>query len=251
MGIIHKIERKLTKLRLQPIRVFCFHQVSEVYNPLIMWECDWVQIDRFKQNILQLKSNGVEFISLLEAHEKLKHDRFRPKHYAVLTADDGYKTLLNILPWLEGQQIPITLFINTKYLDGQSWSENNEEQARRIKPDVNMLTEVCPSLYLSEGELQKIAASPWVTIGLHGHEHLDATKISIEKFRQNVELCMKALKNIPHTIPYYSYPWELHSGNTDAILKEHELTPVLMNGRNWNNTEYISREVLEGKIVEV
>lgn len=29
MDLLRKIKRKWTKLRLQPIRVFCFHQVGE------------------------------------------------------------------------------------------------------------------------------------------------------------------------------------------------------------------------------
>ena len=49
------IRRKWTKIRLQPIRVFCFHQVSEQFDASTMWECDWTQIEQFKRNILRLK----------------------------------------------------------------------------------------------------------------------------------------------------------------------------------------------------
>ena len=119
MSAIAKIRRKWTKLRLQPIRVVCFHQVSDEYNPLTMWECDWTQTELFKRNILNLKRQGVIFLSLSEAYDKLRHDWYRRKKYVALTADDGYKSILNILPWLEEQKIPITLFINTKYLDGK------------------------------------------------------------------------------------------------------------------------------------
>lgn len=235
-------------MRLQPIRVFCFHQVSDDYNPLTMWECDWTQTELFKRNILNLKEKGYIFISLHQAHEKLKHDRFRYKKYAVLTADDGYKSLLNILPWLEEQQIPITLFVNTKYLDGQSWSNINEEQARRAKPDVDMLEKVCPKLYLSMEELKKVAAMPNVTIGMHGHEHLDATQQTIEEFERNVLSCKEALKNIPHTIPYFAYAWGKHNKATDKVLKEMDLIPVLVNGtKNYTYGGYIDRMAIDGK----
>lgn len=56
MNICAKIRRKLLKLRLQPIRVFCFHQVSETFD---------------------------------EAYEKWKHNWYRRKKYAVLTADNN------------------------------------------------------------------------------------------------------------------------------------------------------------------
>ncbi len=243
--LFHKIKRKWTKFRLQPIRVFCLHHVSVEYDPLTMWECDWMQLCEFKQKVMQMKAKGVEFISLPQAHKKLNQDWCRRKKYAVLTADDGYKSILNILPWLEEQHIPITLFINTKYLDGKSWSAINEEQTRRVKPDVDMLKDVCPNLYLTTEDLHKIVASPYVTIGMHGHEHLDATKISVEEFRQNMLLCKDALKEMPHTIPYYAYPWERHTSATDEVLCENGLIPVLVNGKNYNNNGYIRREVFD------
>lgn len=244
--LINRVKRKWMKLRLQPIRVFCFHHVSEQYNPLTMWECDWTQIDLFKQKILRYRSQGIEFISLPEAYEKLKYDRLRHKKYAVLTADDGYKSILSILPWLEEQKIPITLFINTKYLDGKSWSSINEEQARRVKPDVDMEKEVCPNLYMSKEELKCAAEMPNVTIGMHGHEHLDATKQTIEEFRGNVEKSQEALRDIPHTIPNFAYTWGRHNADADEVLRDMKLVPVLTNGNlNYVDVGYVDRELIE------
>ena len=248
MSILTKILRKLAKLRLQPIRVFCFHHISDKYNPLTMWEEDWTQTELFKRNIQNLKAHGYTFISLSEAHEKLRRDWFRRGKYAVLTADDGYKSLLNILPWLEEQHIPVTLFINTKYLDGKSWSAINEEQARRVKPNVDMLKDVCPDLYLSKQELKIIAASGYVTIGMHGHEHLDATEQTKEECKQNVQLCQDALKDIPHVVPYFAYTWGRYNEATDKVLKDMGLIPVLVNGtKNYTYEGYIDRMAIDGK----
>jgi len=241
---LHRIQRKLLKLRLRPIRVFCFHQVSDMYDPLTIWECDWTQTELFKRNIMYLQSHGVNFISLSDAHEKLKRDRLRCKKYAVLTADDGYKSLHNILPWLAEQCIPITLFVNTKYLDGKSWSQINEEQARRVKPNVDMQKDVCPNLYLSKEEFIKVAAMPNVTIGMHGHEHIDATQQSLEDFKKNVRLCQDTLKDVPHVLPYFAYTWGRHNAETDEVLSEMGLTPVLVNG---TNVKYIDRLAIDGK----
>lgn len=237
-------------LRLQPIRVFCFHHVSEEYDPLTMWKCDWTQIDQFKRNILHLKTKGVEFTSLPEAYKMLKTDRFRCKKYAVLTADDGYKSLLNILPWLEEQQIPITLFVNTKYMDGKSWSDVNEEQARRAKADVDMLSEVCPNLYLSKDELRQVAAMPNVTIGMHGHEHLDAVRLKDEEFKDNVQKCQDALQGIPHTIPYFAYTWGHRLHPKEKILKEMGIVPVSVQENLNYDTDYIDRFAIDGKSME-
>jgi len=243
---LNRIRRRWSHFRLRSIRVFCFHQVSEEYDPLIMWHCDWTQIEQFKKNILLLKEEFV-FISLQEAYKRIKRDSFRFRRFAVLTADDGYHSVLNILPWLEENQIPITLFINTKYLDKVSWSAINEEQARRTKPDVDMEKEVCPDLFLSKKELFSLK-SPLVSLGLHGHEHLDATKQSEEEFRENVERCRELLSTHPRYVPFFAYAWGNHNSLTDKVLREMDLVPVLANGmKNYNGTRSISRICIDGK----
>lgn len=248
MEFTHRLHRALIRMRLQPIRVYCFHHVSAEYNPLTMWKCDWTQIDQFKHNIMHLKASGVEFISLTVAHEKLSHDWIRRKRYAVLTADDGYKSLLNIVQWLEENKIPITLFVNSKYLDGKSWSAINEEQARRAKPDVDMMKDVCPTLYLTQEELKQVAAMTNVTIGMHGHEHLDATKQTIGDFKTNVEKCQEMLMDVPNTISYFAYTWGNNSDATDKLLRKLGITPVLVSRNlNYNNTDYIDRIAIDGK----
>ncbi len=244
--LVYRFKNRWIKIRLQPIRVLCFHHVSEEYDPLTMWECDWTQTEQFKRNILHLKSQYT-FISLADAYEKMRHDVFRFRKYAVLTADDGYKSILSILPWLEAQNIPITLFINTKYLDGESWSAINEEQARRSKPDVDMLKEVCPDLYMSKQELFDLT-SPLISVGMHGHEHLDATEQTIDEFKQNVEQCREQLKNHPRYISFFAYTWGHHNEMTDRVLKEMGLIPILVNGtKNYSNSDYIDREAIDGK----
>lgn len=243
---LHKIQRKWIKLRLQPIRVYCLHHVSDEYNPLTMWECDWTQTELFKRNILRLKSQYT-FIPLAEAYEKMQQDVFRFRKYAVLTADDGYKSLLSVLPWLEEQQIPITLFINTKYLNGKSWSEINEEQAMRAKPDVDMLEDVCPDLYMSKEELFSLTSS-LITVGMHGHEHLDGTEQSVDEFKQNIEQCRDILIDHPRYVPFFAYTWGRYNKETNGVLKEMGLVPVLVNGtKNYTYEGYIDRLAIDGK----
>ena len=198
MSFVDMFKQFAKKRRLCPISVFVMHSVSDEYNPLLWWDCDWTTTDQFKMNVLRLKDQYT-FISLPEAYEKIKNDRFRLRKYAVLTADDGYRSLLVVLPWLEEQMVPITLFVNTRYLDKKSWSAINEEQAKRVNPKVDIMDEVCPNLYFSMDELFELK-SPWITVGMHGHEHLDATKQSAEEFRENVEKCKNIILNHPRYI---------------------------------------------------
>ena len=156
--IMHKLCRKWMKLRLRPIRVFCLHHVCEQFDADAMYACDWVAMDEFKQKIIALRNKGYQFISLTDAYEHLKKDWFRRKKYAVLTFDDGYKSLKEVLPWLEEQKIPATLFINGKYLDSKSYRETPKEQ------------------YLTYDELFALT-SPLIEIGHHGWEHKSVKEI--------------------------------------------------------------------------
>ena len=243
-----KLNRYCIRQRLKPISVFLFHHVSEVRNPLISATCDWTQTEQFKKNICLLKKE-FSFVSLDEAWRRLHHDRFRFRKFAVLTADDGYRSLLDILPWLEQEGVPITIFVNTKYLDKKSWGEVNEEVAREYKPDVDMLSEVCPDLFMSKEELFGLD-SPVVSVGLHGHEHLDATNRSEEEFHKDVEKAKSILFSHPRYVPFYAYAWGHHNVKTDRIVREMDLVPVLVNDmKNDNNTGYINRICIDGKML--
>ena len=66
---IRKVRNRWKKFRLQPIRVFCFHQVSDTFDESTMKECDWLQTDVFKRIITDMRQKGYEFLSLQEAHE--------------------------------------------------------------------------------------------------------------------------------------------------------------------------------------
>ena len=114
--ILQKVKRKWMKLRLQPIRVFCLHHVCNHFDAETMYLCDWLELGSFNKKVNELRNNGYQFISLTEAYQHLKNDFIRRHKYAVFTFDDGYKSLQEILPWLEEQQIPATLFINGKIL---------------------------------------------------------------------------------------------------------------------------------------
>lgn len=247
-SIFKKLNRYCIRQRLKPVSVFLFHHVSGVRNPLISATCDWTQTEQFKKNICLLKKE-FGFISLEEAWWRLNHDRFRFHKFAVLTADDGYRSVLDILPWLEQQSVPITIFVNTKYLDKKSWGEVNEEVAREYKPNVDMMSEVCPDLFMSKEELFGLD-SPIVSVGLHGHEHLDAIKQSENEFSEHVEKCKSILSTHKRFVPFYAYAWGRHNAATDRILREKDLVPVLVNGmKNDNNLGYINRICIDGKML--
>ena len=223
---VHKVLRKLMKMRLQPIRVFCLHHVCEQFDADVMSAYDWMALDEFKQKINALRNQGYQFISLTDAYEHLKNDWFRRKKYAVLTFDDGYKSLNEVLPWLEEQQIPATLFINGKYLDGKSYRNNAKEK------------------YLMYDELFSLS-SLFIEIGSHGYEHADASNMNEEDFQKHINMNIQLLKNHPNYVPFHAYTWGRCTKETNDILKNLCVTPVYMDEmKNYNEINYIHREIL-------
>lgn len=225
--LINKLCSKWMKLRLQPIRVFCLHHVCEQFNAESMYQCDWMELSCFKEIINALRSHGYKFISLKEAYNHLNNDWFRRKKYAVLTFDDGYKSLLDILPWLEKQNIHATLFINGKYLDGKSYRESSTEQ------------------YLTYEELTALN-SPLIELGHHGWEHTDATKMTMKELEKSLQKNIATLSSHPRYIPFWAYTWGRYTAETNQMLGTNKIIPVYMNGKkNYINEGCINRELLK------
>lgn len=225
--LMGKIKRKWTKLRLQPIRVYCLHHVCAEFDEESMEPIDWMQIEDFKNKVQAMQQDGVEFISLTDAYQHICNDWFRVKHYAVLTFDDGYASLKEILPWLEEQQIPATLFINGKYLDAKSYRENPKER------------------YLTEMELFGMTC-PLIEIGSHGWEHTDAAKMSAEEFEEYMRKNVEVLSKHPRYIPFHAYTWGNHTMENDKQLEKMNIIPVLIDGmKNYNDRGAIHRELLK------
>lgn len=224
--LVNKIRRKWIKLRLQPIRVFCLHHICAEFDAESMNAGDWMQIEEFKNKIQSMRQNGVEFISLSEAYHHMCNDWFRCHKYAVLTFDDGYASLKEILPWLEVQHIPVTLFINGRYLDGKSYRKNPKER------------------YLTHDELFTLT-SPLIEIGSHGWEHIDSSKITEVEFNESIDQNIKLLSSHPCYIPFHAYTWGRHNDASDRILLSKKIVPVLINGvKNYNDKQFIHRELI-------
>ena len=218
-------------LRLRPIRVFCFHQVSEVFDPLTMWKCDWTQIVVFKKKILELQAKYT-FISLQEAYNHIVNDHIRLNNYAVLTADDGWASLKEIIPWLAEQRIPVTLFLNPLYLDGQHFQERETEKL------------------LTHDEVTWLVKKydPLITIASHGWKHNKCDGMENEEFVVNVRRAEAALGDIPGKVPFYAFTYGRYTKDQLGLLNSQGLVPVLMDGdNNCYNSSCVHRESLDGK----
>lgn len=228
MGILKRIQRKFMHLRLQPIRVFCFHQVSESFDASTMWECDWMPVARFKNKIEELIENGYTFISLPEAQMHLREDAFRNKKYAVLTMDDAGNCIMDLMPWLAEHNIPITLFLPYSFIIGEN--VNHKCGTSLTVAQLNDLLQRYPEL---------------VTIANHGFYHNSAAVVSVDEIISDIEKDEIAMKKYVAKIPFYAYPGGYHTSKTDAVVYKMGFTPVYCDGGvNFNDSNVVHRELL-------
>lgn len=229
---VQRIWHHLHRMLLHPIRVFVFHQVSDVFDPELMWECDWTQTEAFKRSILNLKKHYI-FISLVEAQNHLMCDRIRRTNYAVLTADDGWESLKNILPWLVEQRVPITLFLNPLYLDGEHKQSRGTER------------------FLREEEVSQLVEeyAPYISIASHGWTHEDCTAMNLSQFQEHVMKAEQALGNVFGKVPFYAFAWGKHKKEQVDYLRSQSLVSVFVDGMlNVDDSTSIHRECIDGKV---
>lgn len=227
-----KLLRKLKKLRLRPIRVFLFHQVSDTFDDRTMKRSDWTETGQFKHNIESLKKK-YRFVSLEKAYEMMRKDVFRFCDYAVLTSDDGWASLTNVLPWLAEQGIPMTLFLNPCYFDGVHYREKDTEKYLLAKD----IRDICDTY-------------PKVTYGMHGWEHIRATDQTEEAFRESVQKSWEALRVYPNFIPYFAYTYGSFDVLHDRIISDYGFVPVLIDkDKNVDDLRCIHRELLDGVVL--
>lgn len=244
--VLNKIKRKWMKLRLQPIRVLCFHHVSDVRDTHVCQESDWTQLNQFKCNIEHLAQNHT-FISLSEACDKLKHDWFRFRKYAVLTTDDGLAYVMNVIPWLEEKQIPLTLFVNTRYMEGDKLKPVHQKWLHELNPDADE-NEIAKRMYLSKEQIWALK-SQYIEIGLHGHEHFDARKISEAVFEEDIDKCIGILSHHPRYIPAFAYTWGRATNESTVYIQNKGIVPVFVGGGvNYTWENFIDRECIDNKL---
>lgn len=242
-SFICKVHNRWKKLRLQPIRVFCIHHVTDDFDADSMWPCDWIQTDVFKESITELQKQYT-FISLLEAQEHLHKDWFRRKKYAVMTADDGFASMKQVVPWLVERRIPITLFINPVVWDGKTIGQNLQSLPIAKKKNG------AKGLYLLLDDLNGLQ-SPLVTFGYHGYEHIDESKETYDVFVGNFEKCRTLMSQLDNVIPFYAHTNGLATKGNDMFLESINITPVFVNGVvNYNQESYIDRELLTSKTID-
>lgn len=109
------------------IRCFAYHRFGNDEYPSTN-----ISLDRFEAHLRFLKENDYEVLTLGEAMDRLNSEESVPEKTAVLSMDDGYKSVkTGALPLLNEYGYKATIFVCTEYVGGKnnlSWKELEELQ---------------------------------------------------------------------------------------------------------------------------
>lgn len=217
-----------------PLKVVLLYHAVQAENTDNTFNNIAISLANFKDQIKHLKKhiNIVSFEQLLQAK----------KDAVVLTFDDGYaNNLLRVLPVVEAENVPITIFISSFFMDGKRefwWDElafyvtqvsvqkNHSETEKRemynshsskIMPlDQLEKASYIEELFLRENmqlpfreefrplslqELKILCNHPLVTIGAHTHKHNRMALFGKEEQHQDVFDNIKWLEEISGSSP--------------------------------------------------
>lgn len=96
------------------LRILCYHGIWVTPGPKF-GNCTFIEPEQFEQRMARLKRSGRPVLPLGEAVERLENDTL-PDAAVVITIDDGWvSTLTHMLPVLEAEGFPATLYATSWY----------------------------------------------------------------------------------------------------------------------------------------
>ncbi|HEY8659589.1 MAG TPA: polysaccharide deacetylase family protein [Hanamia sp.] len=173
--------------------------------------------------------------------------------YVLLTFDDGYRSILDILPILEEFQAPVILFVTSNSIEtGQAYwpdivyreeivgGKSTEEASNLVESLKEKHSSVIQQFMLDRygaealfamhdiarpltaNELTKLANHPLIEIGNHTKNHDDLTLCNIEEIRREIYECQRSVERMTgRTSIAISYPFGRFNDDViTAVQKE-------------------------------
>lgn len=176
------------------IRCFAYHRFGDDRYPSTN-----ISLDRFEAHLNFLEENDYSVLTLGKAMDRMNSKEGLPGRTAVLTMDDGYKSVkTGALPLLEKYGFPATIFVCTEYVGGKnnlSWDELKELQKKGFE------------------------------IGNHSHSHAHFLNEEGDererRFQEDLEESEAQFKeNMGMEPEVYAYPYGEYSSELEEILEE-------------------------------
>ncbi len=178
------------------ISAFIYHKFGEESK----YPSTSISTELFEEHLEYLKQNNYTVLTLGKALERLHSANDLPENTAVLTMDDGYKSIkTNALPLLEEYGYKATIFVATSHVGG-----NN---------------------YLSWEELQALQEKGF-EIGNHSHSHAHFVNYAPDRitkvFEQDLKKSQRLFReNLNKTAELYAYPFGEYCPGMQNILQKH------------------------------
>ena len=157
----------------------CYHKFSNSMEDIYS-----VMPDVFEWQIQYIKSRNISVIHLNDLVAAYKTKKWDIGDNVLLTADDGWKSVLNIMPIIEKEKVPVTLFLYPVVIH-----EGTDH-------------------YLDPGDLELVKKEPWFEFGSHSYTHPLLTKLAGKKLQHEVVDSKARLEKwLGVTIDVFAYPY--------------------------------------------
>jgi len=157
------------------------------------------KIEYFREQMAWLSANAevVSLDSLIDKNSNLVRGSVQKKIRVVLTFDDGYRTVHDVVaPILAQYGFPATVYVNTGHIG------NLEHQ-----PSSPLLGHYPDEFFMTWEEVVNLHSQGWV-IGSHGVEHLDLTKQDEKIIALQLSESKFAIRQaIGEECRHFSYTW--------------------------------------------
>ncbi len=111
------------------VTVLIYHRFGEERYPTTN-----VSVEGFREQLTYLQSNGYQVLELAELYRYLTEKKPLPEKAAVITIDDGYKSVYqHAWPLLQSFGYPFTVFIYVKATDNKHWDYMTWDQVRELQ----------------------------------------------------------------------------------------------------------------------
>lgn len=174
---------------------FCYHKFSysmeDIYSTLP---------EVFEWQINYMKSHNIPIITPddLAADYAVKKE---PQQSIILTVDDGWKSVLNILPILDRQEVPVTFYLYPLVIH------------KGVKQ------------YLSPDDLEKVTQNKWVNYGCHSYTHPVLTKLGDAGLEHEVVDSKQVLEDrLGVTLNTFAYPYGMLNKRVEKYCKKYYTT---------------------------
>jgi len=171
---------------------FCYHKfgyaMEDIYSTLpevLEWQ------------IKYLKDNKIPIIHMNEFVDIYKNKKDMGDN-ALLTADDGWKSDVDILPVLDRQMVPMTMYLIASVI------KNGAKD------------------YLNPFDLRILMADKWVEYGCHTNTHPVMTKLDDAGLKYEVNDSKAALEAVTGTtLNTFAYPYGILNKKVENYVKQY------------------------------